>query len=163
MARAVYTLTKCQTMHRRINPNSVVFGSDGKLKIGDLGAVKVADNILATQTYSTVQHENMQFIAPEFIAESQQKYKYKVDVFATGLCMLYMITATYAYQDGIDFWDYEKHENKQWESKVDNFSNKDRIKYMINGCLTKQPEARLSSEDLFKEPMLQTYIKQLDK
>ena len=37
--------------------------------------------------------EDIQFLAPEFQSESTPNYKYKVDVYAVGMVMMYMATA----------------------------------------------------------------------
>ena len=44
-------------------------------------------------TRTTAITENIQFQAPEFLGKSANNYKYKVDIYAVGMIMLYMATA----------------------------------------------------------------------
>ena len=52
-------------MHRRINTTSVVLDSQGTIRLANLDAVKLDEELTVTKTSTTARDINIQFIAPE--------------------------------------------------------------------------------------------------
>ncbi|KAJ5075065.1 wnk kinase isoform m [Anaeramoeba ignava] len=77
-------------IHRDIKCDNIFFnGSDGSIKIGDLGESTILNNGYAKSVIGTPQ-----FMAPELYDE---KYTEKVDIYAFGMSVLEMATGDYPY------------------------------------------------------------------
>ena len=92
LVKFLVTLNERQSLHRRINPKAIVFKSDNKIKLTNFDSISVDKEHSKTITRTSAATEDSQFVAPEY-GENSHSYSSKVDVFSTGIVMMYMATA----------------------------------------------------------------------
>ena len=93
LVKMLKALFDASSIHRRINPKALVFGENGKMMLTNFDALRIDAEISKTISRTTAMTEDTQFLAPEYQSEDNPTYKYKVDVYAMGMVMMYMATA----------------------------------------------------------------------
>lgn len=84
-------------MHRDLKPSNILFGLDGRIRVGDLGLVKeFSDNTLENKTVSeTTSCEHTREIGtPSYLSPEQKangNYDHTVDVYALGLILVELL------------------------------------------------------------------------
>ena len=79
-------------IHRDLKCDNIfIYGTNGFIKIGDMGLAK-----LRTRSYATSVIGTPEFMAPEMYDEM---YDEAVDVYAFGMCLLELLTYEYPYQE----------------------------------------------------------------
>ena len=69
-----------------------MFKSDKVIKLTNFDSISVDIDHAKTMTRTSAATEDSQFVAPEY-GENSHSYSSKVDVFSTGIVMMYMATA----------------------------------------------------------------------
>ena len=91
-------LRDCKTMHRDMNPCSIIFESPEStiMKLGNFGsAKKCEDGTILTAAHTTIKDGGIyRFKAPELLYDNNpgREYGSKIDVWAGGMNMYFMAT-----------------------------------------------------------------------
>jgi serine/threonine protein kinase len=126
--------------HRDLKGDNILI-HNGKYKIGDFGFShdqKLMGSTLGTPLY----------MAPEIVDTNDSPYNNKVDVWALGIILYNMLTADFPFYDNRRMKLYQKITNTPYRLKSKYQKKWDKnLKNLIEKCLEKKPEFRLSIEE----------------
>uniref|UniRef100_A0A671VJB0 Eukaryotic translation initiation factor 2-alpha kinase 2 n=1 Tax=Sparus aurata TaxID=8175 RepID=A0A671VJB0_SPAAU len=125
-------------IHRDLKPDNILFGTDGKAKIGDFGLVTRDDD--GALMDRTVNKGTPTYMAPE---QEEKNYGRKVDIFPLGLIYFELLWKVSSYHE-------------RGEVIFNNFSQKLIIKSMLCKKPEDRPEASTLKAEL--EKLAQTFI-----
>lgn len=132
-------------IHRDIKCDNIfINGSDGSLKIGDMGLAKSIES----QAQSVI--GTPEFMAPEMYTES---YTEKVDVYAFGMCVLEISTGEYPYSECSNAAQVYRRVMEGRKPEALERVRDSRARSFIGACL--EPEgSRPSCRELLQHPLI---------
>eukprot|EP01138_Halocafeteria_seosinensis_P014612 gb/GECG01014917.1/.p1 GENE.gb/GECG01014917.1/~~gb/GECG01014917.1/.p1 ORF type:complete len:1321 (+),score=217.69 gb/GECG01014917.1/:1-3963(+) len=152
-------LHRHRQLHRDIKPGNMLMSHDGSThKLADFGIAKQLDN---SEQAAKTWVGTMIYMSPERI--DSDSYGYPSDVWSFGLTLLTVATGKFPYDD-TNFWEVsraikcdpaplDKLDEVKTGSNDRPFS--DDFKDFLRKCLEKDPEKRLSAEELLSHPFIE--------
>ncbi|XP_058242415.1 interferon-induced, double-stranded RNA-activated protein kinase [Hemibagrus wyckioides] len=130
-----------QCFHRDLKPLNIMFGHEGRVKVGDFGLVsreeKDEDGHLLERTQQT---GTFSYMSPE-LRQHQKDYGRKVDIYAVGLIFFELLWRFGTMAERGEQWDNIRSKNFPEEfSKTFDFEHKN-IKKMLSENPVERPEA----------------------
>uniref|UniRef100_A0A671VI25 Eukaryotic translation initiation factor 2-alpha kinase 2 n=1 Tax=Sparus aurata TaxID=8175 RepID=A0A671VI25_SPAAU len=129
-------------IHRDLKPDNILFGTDGKAKIGDFGLVTRDDDDALMDR--TVNKGTPTYMAPE---QKRKNYGRKVDIFPLGLIYLELLWKVSSYHERGEVLDDARHQKFPKEFST-TFPQEWKI---IKSMLCKKPEDRPEASTLKAE------------
>lgn len=103
---------------------------------------------------------SLQYAAPELFSATSPLFSTAADIWAFGVVLFALLTATLPFNDGIDIKTTEKIQKGEWDADlvrnaeaVDEESVED-VLALVSGCLAMEPEQRWSVNDVLTCPWL---------
>eukprot|EP00887_Chlorella_sp_A99_P002566 scaffold6.g2566.t1 len=141
-------------IHRDLKCDNIfINGSDGTVKIGDLGLA----TLLRSQTAPQSVLGTPEFMAPELYEES---YDAKVDVYSFGMCLLELDTMNYPYSECKNAAQIYRKVSLGIRPKSLQEVSSQELAELINLCISR-PEERPESRQLLKHPYFNSVRKEI--
>ena len=135
-------------IHRDVKcENIFINGNHGEVKIGDLGLATFRFRDHASSVLGTPE-----FMAPELYDE---KYDEKVDIYAFGMCVVEMVTKEYPYSECTNAAQIYKRVTAGIMPEALKKVTDPEIREFMELCLVREPEIRLSANDLLQHSFLE--------
>ena len=144
-------LHKNNIAHRDMKPENLLFDNNFNLKIADFGFSTHMDRKLQTHCGTA------KYMAPEILSRKPYSKPYSgasVDLFATGVILLLMLTNYYPFQSALFNEQFYRNSEEFWKNlgKKLPFSISEDFKDLINGILAYDPDKRLNLDQIKEHP-----------
>ncbi|XP_051771743.1 interferon-induced, double-stranded RNA-activated protein kinase isoform X1 [Ctenopharyngodon idella] len=133
-------------IHRDLKPLNIMFGSDGRVKVGDFGLVTAAENDNDQQLLERTKRTGTRsYMSPE--QATKTSYDRKVDIYALGLIYFELLYKRVTTHEKKKIWD-----NIRIRIFPPQFSGKFTFEHkLIERMLSPSPEDRPDATDLIRE------------
>ena len=129
-----------QVIHRDVKAPNIFISGDGSIRLGDFGVSKSLHQNLVSEKDNFTRIGTPLYLAPEIV--QHKAYDYKIDVWAAGIVLYFLCTHRMPFQS----------ENllalgalivQEQPLPIDGYSSD--LVSLVNACLQKKPEDRLSA------------------
>lgn len=129
-----------QVIHRDVKAPNIFISGDGSIRLGDFGVSKSLHQNLVSERDNFTRIGTPLYLAPEIV--QHKAYDYKIDVWAAGIVLYFLCTHRMPFQSEnlLALGTLIVHEQPL---PIDGYSS-DLIS-LVNACLQKKPEDRLSA------------------
>eukprot|EP01125_Pyxidicula_operculata_P003132 TRINITY_DN1338_c3_g2_i1.p1 TRINITY_DN1338_c3_g2~~TRINITY_DN1338_c3_g2_i1.p1 ORF type:complete len:1112 (-),score=237.63 TRINITY_DN1338_c3_g2_i1:92-3427(-) len=159
LSNGIKYLHSLNIVHRDIKPQNILLTQDLKVKISDMGLAKKLSN--DKNSFSSTCPGTIGWQAPEILKQNLGSMTNKVDVFAFGCIIHYVITGKHPYGE-----QYERQINIINGEPVDNLSeirNLDPLAYdLVSKTLVSDPSSRISMTTVCLHPFFWDSHKKLE-
>jgi hypothetical protein len=158
IAKGIKYLHKYGIVHRDLKPENIMItkqnGSD-IIKIMDFGLSK----IVSSQEKMVEGYGTIHYVSPEVLLRTP--YNKEVDIWSLGIILFYMLCGHLPFKGSNQSIVGDKIINEELEFIENEWKNMSKeVKKLIAGCLTKEPEERITIEEFLNHPWIKKNMKQ---
>ena len=157
IANGVKYLHKYGIVHRDLKPDNIMITQQndfGIIKIMDFGLSK----IVSTQEKMVDGYGTLSYVAPEVLLRTP--YNKEVDIWSMGVILYYMLCGHLPFKGNKEVVIAEKIVNDDLEFDEDEWEVRSKkVRELINSCLKKEPEERITIDDFLNHPWFKKNLK----
>lgn len=153
LASGLKYLLENKIIHRDLKPQNILVSSLGDIKITDFGFARYFDNDMIIQTVCG----SPMYMAPEIM--KKKKYDFKSDLWSVGIIFYEMLVGKTPFK-AKNIFDLMRQIEKNNIKLPDDIYVSPDCKDLLFKLLKKEPEDRISWDDFFNHPWLQSEFKE---
>ena len=153
LASGLKYLLENKIIHRDLKPQNILVSNLGDIKITDFGFARYFDNDMVIQTVCG----SPMYMAPEIM--KKKKYDFKSDLWSVGIIFYEMLVGRTPFK-AKNIFDLMRQIEKQDIRLPQDINVSEECEDLLIRLLKKNPDERITWEDFFKHPWLESEFKE---